>query len=77
MRGVKIRSPYEKQHIPSLLICIKSAGPVVSPVQVWSWEPSQCVDYVDVGWSKLADVAVHENKLLGCATHQSSVSLVC
>ena len=44
-------------------------------MQVWGWEPDRCVDYVDVGWPKLAEVAVHEIKLLGCATDKSSVSV--
>jgi hypothetical protein len=38
-----------------------------------AWEPTQTVDYVDVGWSRLGDVAVHESKLLGCGIQNSSV----
>jgi hypothetical protein len=38
-----------------------------------AWEPTQTVDYVDVGWSRIGDVAVHESKLLGCGIQNSSV----
>mmetsp|Transcript_30519 Transcript_30519/g.58761 ORF Transcript_30519/g.58761 Transcript_30519/m.58761 type:complete len:832 (-) Transcript_30519:112-2607(-) len=44
-------------------------------VKAFGWEPSRCVDYVDVGWSRVGDLAVHENKLLGCAMHQTLVSV--
>jgi len=30
---------------------------------------------VDVGWSKLADLNIHEGKLLGCSYNQSCVGV--
>eukprot|EP00252_Welwitschia_mirabilis_P000969 TRINITY_DN10952_c0_g1_i1.p1 TRINITY_DN10952_c0_g1~~TRINITY_DN10952_c0_g1_i1.p1 ORF type:complete len:814 (+),score=152.69 TRINITY_DN10952_c0_g1_i1:424-2865(+) len=44
-------------------------------LKVFSWEPLRCHDAVDVGWSKLADVNVHEGKLLGCSYNQSCVGV--
>ena len=32
---------------------------------MWKWEPGRCCDTVDVSWSKLADLSIHEGKLLG------------
>ncbi|GJN01317.1 hypothetical protein PR202_ga18576 [Eleusine coracana subsp. coracana] len=49
---------------------IGSAGP-----EVFSWEPIRCHDTVDVGWSRLADLNVHEGKLLGCSFNQSCVGI--
>lgn len=44
-------------------------------LQVFSWEPIRCHDGVDVGWSKLSDLNVHEGKLLGCSYNQSCVGV--
>ncbi|KAF9675125.1 hypothetical protein SADUNF_Sadunf10G0198800 [Salix dunnii] len=44
-------------------------------LKVFSWEPRGCHDSVDVGWSKLADLNVHEGKLLGCSYNQSCVGV--
>ncbi|KAL8153847.1 hypothetical protein V2J09_011607 [Rumex salicifolius] len=44
-------------------------------LKVVSWEPIQCHDTVDVGWSKLSDLNVHEGKLLGCSYNQSCVGV--
>nr|CAB3486175.1 unnamed protein product [Digitaria exilis] len=44
-------------------------------LKVFSWEPIRCHDTVDVGWSKLADLNVHEGKLLGCSFNQSCVGI--
>ncbi|XP_022636731.1 katanin p80 WD40 repeat-containing subunit B1 homolog [Vigna radiata var. radiata] len=44
-------------------------------LKVFSWEPIRCHDMVDVGWSKLSDLNVHEGKLLGCSYNQSCVGV--
>ncbi|KZV49388.1 hypothetical protein F511_10928 [Dorcoceras hygrometricum] len=41
----------------------------------FSWEPIKNHDTVDVGWSKLSDMNVHEGKLLGCSFNQSCVGV--
>lgn len=44
-------------------------------LKVFSWEPIRCHDTVDVGWSRLSDLNVHEGKLLGCSYNQSCVGV--
>ncbi|TYI49094.1 hypothetical protein E1A91_D12G012200v1 [Gossypium mustelinum] len=44
-------------------------------LKVFSWEPIRCHDCVDVGWSRLSDLTVHEGKLLGCSYNQSCVGI--
>lgn len=44
-------------------------------VQVFSWEPIRSHDAVDVGWSRLSDLNIHEGKLLGCSYNQSCVGV--
>ncbi|KAJ0038418.1 hypothetical protein Pint_21929 [Pistacia integerrima] len=44
-------------------------------LKVFSWEPIMCHDGVDVGWSRLSDLNVHEGKLLGCSYNQSCVGV--
>ncbi|CAO2822665.1 unnamed protein product [Amaranthus hypochondriacus] len=44
-------------------------------LKVHSWEPIRCHDTVDVGWSRLSDLNVHEGKLLGCSYNQSCVGV--
>ncbi|KAK6921524.1 WD40 repeat [Dillenia turbinata] len=44
-------------------------------LKVFSWEPIHCHDAVDVGWSKLSDLNIHEGKLLGCSYNQSCVGV--
>ncbi|XP_052481468.1 katanin p80 WD40 repeat-containing subunit B1 homolog KTN80.4 isoform X3 [Gossypium raimondii] len=44
-------------------------------LKVFSWEPIRCHDSVDVGWSRLSDLTVHEGKLLGCSYNQSCVGV--
>eukprot|EP00257_Ricinus_communis_P013855 XP_015571391.1 katanin p80 WD40 repeat-containing subunit B1 homolog isoform X1 [Ricinus communis] len=44
-------------------------------LKVFSWEPLRCHDAVDVGWSRLSDLNVHEGKLLGCSYNQSCVGV--
>uniref|UniRef100_A0A5B6ZMG8 Katanin p80 WD40 repeat-containing subunit B1 homolog n=1 Tax=Davidia involucrata TaxID=16924 RepID=A0A5B6ZMG8_DAVIN len=44
-------------------------------LKVFSWEPIRCYDAVDVGWSRLSDLNIHEGKLLGCSYNQSCVGV--
>ncbi|XP_010940396.2 katanin p80 WD40 repeat-containing subunit B1 homolog KTN80.4 isoform X1 [Elaeis guineensis] len=44
-------------------------------LKVFSWEPIRCHDAVDVGWSRLSDLNIHEEKLLGCSYNQSCVGV--
>ncbi|XWS54403.1 hypothetical protein CRYUN_Cryun10bG0086900 [Craigia yunnanensis] len=44
-------------------------------LKVFSWEPIRCHDGVDVGWSRLSDLNVHEGKLLGCSYNQNCVGV--
>ncbi|XP_020115278.1 katanin p80 WD40 repeat-containing subunit B1 homolog isoform X2 [Ananas comosus] len=44
-------------------------------LKVFSWEPIRCHDAVDVGWSRLSDLNVHDKKLLGCSFNQSCVGV--
>lgn len=44
-------------------------------LKVFSWEPIRCHDAVDVGWSRLSDMNIHEGKLLGCSYNQSCVGV--
>lgn len=44
-------------------------------LKVFSWEPIRTHDAVDVGWSKLSDLNIHEGKLLGCSYNQSCVGV--
>ncbi|XP_009392835.2 katanin p80 WD40 repeat-containing subunit B1 homolog KTN80.4 isoform X2 [Musa acuminata AAA Group] len=44
-------------------------------LKVFSWEPIKCHDAVDVGWSRLSDMNIHEGKLLGCSYNQSCVGV--
>ncbi|KAJ6790587.1 katanin p80 WD40 repeat-containing subunit B1-like protein [Iris pallida] len=44
-------------------------------LKVFSWEPVRCHDSVDVGWSRLSDLNIHEGKLLGCSYNQSCVGV--
>lgn len=44
-------------------------------LKVLSWEPIICHDVVDVGWSTLGDLIVHEGKLLGCSYNQSCAGI--
>ncbi|PWA90139.1 transducin/WD40 repeat-like superfamily protein [Artemisia annua] len=44
-------------------------------LKVYSWEPIRTHDAVDVGWSKLSDLNMHEGKLLGCSYNQSCVGV--
>uniref|UniRef100_A0A0D9VQF9 Katanin p80 WD40 repeat-containing subunit B1 homolog n=1 Tax=Leersia perrieri TaxID=77586 RepID=A0A0D9VQF9_9ORYZ len=44
-------------------------------LKVLSWEPIICHDMVDIGWSTLGDLIVHEGKLVGCSYNQSCVGV--
>ncbi|EPS62586.1 hypothetical protein M569_12203 [Genlisea aurea] len=44
-------------------------------LKIFSWEPIRSHDAVDVGWSRLSDMNVHEGKLLGCSYNQSCVGV--
>uniref|UniRef100_A0A0D9XL08 Katanin p80 subunit C-terminal domain-containing protein n=1 Tax=Leersia perrieri TaxID=77586 RepID=A0A0D9XL08_9ORYZ len=44
-------------------------------LHVLSWEPIICHDVVDIGWSTLGDLIVHEGKLVGCSYNQSCVGV--
>ncbi|XP_030480281.2 katanin p80 WD40 repeat-containing subunit B1 homolog KTN80.1 isoform X2 [Cannabis sativa] len=44
-------------------------------LKVYSWEPVLCHDTVDMGWSTLGDLCIHEGKLLGCSYYQNSVGV--
>ncbi|GLT33504.1 hypothetical protein SLA2020_080860 [Shorea laevis] len=44
-------------------------------LKVYSWEPVVCHDSVDIGWSTLGDLCIHEGKLLGCSYYQNSVGV--
>ncbi|XP_077231381.1 katanin p80 WD40 repeat-containing subunit B1 homolog KTN80.4-like isoform X2 [Tasmannia lanceolata] len=44
-------------------------------LKVFSWEPIRCHDTVDLGWSRLSDLNIHEGKLLGCSYNQSCVGV--
>ncbi|KAF3324457.1 katanin p80 WD40 repeat-containing subunit B1 isoform X1 [Carex littledalei] len=50
-------------------------GSDVSLREGLSWEPIRCHDMVDVGWSKLCDLHVHDGKLLGCSYNQTCVGI--
>ncbi|XP_068639728.1 katanin p80 WD40 repeat-containing subunit B1 homolog KTN80.4-like [Aristolochia californica] len=43
--------------------------------KVWSWEPVRFHDAIDMGWSTLGDVSIHDGKLLGCSYHRSCVGV--
>lgn len=42
---------------------------------MYSWEPVICRDDVDMGWTTLGDLCIHDGKLLGCSFHQNSVGV--
>ncbi|XP_059927132.1 katanin p80 WD40 repeat-containing subunit B1 isoform X2 [Gadus macrocephalus] len=43
-------------------------------LRVYGWEPDRCFDVVPVGWGKVADMAICNNKLIGLSHHQTNVS---
>ncbi|GMH05411.1 hypothetical protein Nepgr_007251 [Nepenthes gracilis] len=44
-------------------------------VKVYSWEPIICHDAVDMGWSTLCDLCIHEGKLIGCSYFRNSIGV--
>ncbi|KAL6546622.1 hypothetical protein OROMI_022343 [Orobanche minor] len=44
-------------------------------LKVYSWEPVICHDSVDMGWSTLGDLCIHDEKLLGGAYYENSVAV--
>ena len=61
-------------------MCFRGDGAVVytahqDSLKVWGWEPVRGYDIVDVSWAKVADINIHENKLLGAGFHQSFVGI--
>ncbi|KAK3028516.1 hypothetical protein RJ639_038584 [Escallonia herrerae] len=44
-------------------------------LKVYSWEPVICHDAVDMGWSTLGDLCIHDGKLLGCSYHRNSIGV--
>lgn len=44
-------------------------------LKVWTWEPVIMHDYVDMGWSKLTDVCLRDDKLMGVTLNQSFVGI--
>ncbi|XP_048335425.1 katanin p80 WD40 repeat-containing subunit B1 homolog KTN80.2 isoform X2 [Ziziphus jujuba] len=44
-------------------------------LKVYSWEPVICHDSVDMGWSTLGDLCIHDGKLLGCSYYRNSVGV--
>ncbi|KAG2410116.1 Katanin p80 WD40 repeat-containing subunit B1-like protein [Vigna angularis] len=44
-------------------------------LKVYSWEPVICHDAVDMGWTTLGDLCIHDEKLLGCSFYSNSVGV--
>ncbi|KAL3643410.1 hypothetical protein CASFOL_014225 [Castilleja foliolosa] len=44
-------------------------------LKVYSWEPVISHDSVDMGWSTLGDLCIHDGKLLGGAYYENSVAV--
>ncbi|CAA0817928.1 Transducin/WD40 repeat-like superfamily protein [Striga hermonthica] len=44
-------------------------------LKVYSWEPVICHDSIDMGWSALGDICIHDGKLLGGAHYENSVAV--
>ncbi|GER36479.1 katanin p80 WD40 repeat-containing subunit B1 homolog [Striga asiatica] len=44
-------------------------------LKVYSWEPVICHDSIDMGWSSLGDLCIHDGKLLGGAYYENSVAV--
>ncbi|KAL7211896.1 hypothetical protein ACSBR2_014703 [Camellia fascicularis] len=44
-------------------------------LKVYSWEPVVCHDAVDMGWSTLGDICIHDGKLLGCSYYRNSIAI--
>ncbi|OIV96138.1 hypothetical protein TanjilG_13070 [Lupinus angustifolius] len=44
-------------------------------LKVHSWEPVICHDTIDMGWTTLGDLCIHDGKLLGCSYFRNSVGV--
>ncbi|XP_060191410.1 katanin p80 WD40 repeat-containing subunit B1 homolog KTN80.4-like isoform X1 [Lycium barbarum] len=44
-------------------------------LKVYSWEPAMCHDSVEMGWSTLSDLCIHDGKLVGGAYYQNYVGV--
>ncbi|KAK4271465.1 hypothetical protein QN277_020159 [Acacia crassicarpa] len=44
-------------------------------LKVFSWEPVICHDTVDMGWTTLGDICIHDGKLLGCSYYRNSIGV--
>ncbi|KAK4347111.1 hypothetical protein RND71_033450 [Anisodus tanguticus] len=44
-------------------------------LKVYSWEPVTCHDSVEMGWSTLSDLCIHDEKLVGGAYYQNYVGV--
>ncbi|CAH9059820.1 unnamed protein product [Cuscuta europaea] len=44
-------------------------------LKVYSWEPVLCHDSIDMEWSTLGDLCIHDGKLLGGTYYQNSVGI--
>ncbi|XP_015066174.1 katanin p80 WD40 repeat-containing subunit B1 homolog isoform X2 [Solanum pennellii] len=44
-------------------------------LKVYSWEPVNCHDSVEMGWSTLSDLCIHDGKLVGGAYYQNYVGV--
>ncbi|GAB2301153.1 hypothetical protein Dimus_035186 [Dionaea muscipula] len=44
-------------------------------LKVYSWEPVICHDAVDMGWSTLSDLCIHEEKLIGGSYYRNSIGV--
>ncbi|MCL7038060.1 hypothetical protein MKW94_025636 [Papaver nudicaule] len=44
-------------------------------LKIFSWEPIKCHDVVDMGWSTLDDLSIHDGKLLACSHYRNCVDV--
>ncbi|KAM7506116.1 hypothetical protein LguiB_005020 [Lonicera macranthoides] len=44
-------------------------------LKVYSWEPLFCHDTLDIGWSTLGDLCIHDGTLTGCSYYQNSIGV--
>ncbi|RZC80489.1 hypothetical protein C5167_043066 [Papaver somniferum] len=44
-------------------------------LKIFSWEPIKHHDVVDMGWSTLDDLSIHDGKLLACSHYRNSVDV--
>ena len=60
-------------------IAFVGAGALAAATQdgakFWTWEPATMHEYVDAGWGKVHDLALRDDRLLGCAFHSSFVGV--